>query len=120
MRTLVTCMMIGAVLCSDPAALAAAETGPATVRAAEPAATAAKLDINKASREDLIALPGIGPAIAQDIVDLRGRKGSFTRLEELLEVRGIGEKNFNRIAPMLAVLPRGGAQPPGPGPAPKP
>jgi competence protein ComEA len=90
---------------------------PGIVKAAErmaaqetPAVTATvefpkKLDLNRASREDLVGVPGIGPSVAQAIVDLRSKKGSFTRLEELLEVTGIKEKKLASIAGYLEVQP---------------
>jgi competence protein ComEA len=90
---------------------------PAIVKAAErkaaqqtPAVTAAeelprKLDLNRVSREDLVGVPGIGPSMAQAIVDLRSKKGSFTRVEELLEVTGIKEKKLAAITGYLEVKP---------------
>jgi competence ComEA-like helix-hairpin-helix protein len=88
---------------------------PGIVKAAErkaaqetPAVTAAgelprKLDLNRVSREELVSVPGIGPAMAQAIVDLRAKKGSFTRVEDLLEVTGIKEKKLASIAGYLEV-----------------
>ena len=90
---------------------------PGIVKAAErkaaqetPAVTAAKelprkLDLNRISREELVGVPGIGPRMAQAIVDLRSKKGSFTRVEDLLEVSGIKEKKLASIAVYLEVKP---------------
>ena len=64
-----------------------------------------KLDLNRASREELVGVPGIGPSMAQAIVDLRTKKGSFTRVEELLEVTGIKEKKLAAIVGYLEVKP---------------
>lgn len=63
----------------------------------------AKIDLNKATREDLTTVPGIGPKLAKTIVELRTKKGSFNRVEDLLEVRGIGEKNLKRFAEYVYV-----------------
>ena len=70
-----------------------------------PKAVPQKLDLNRVSLEDLIGVPGIGPRTAQAIVDLRQKKGSFTRVEELLEVTGIKEKKLAAIAGYLEVIP---------------
>ena len=64
-----------------------------------------KLDLNRVSREELVGVPGIGPALAQAIVDLRSKKGAFIRVEELLEVTGIKEKKLASIAVYLEVKP---------------
>lgn len=55
------------------------------------------VDVNRASPEELVALPGIGPAIAVRIVRVRDERGRFLRLEDLLEVPGIGPSRLERI-----------------------
>jgi len=55
------------------------------------------IDINRASPEQLVYLPGIGPVLAQRIVDYRKEKGSFSDLSQLKEVSGIGEVRFEKI-----------------------
>jgi len=56
-----------------------------------------KLNINRASQEQLVYLPGIGPVLAQRIIEYREEKGSFHTLSELKEVPGIGEIKFEKI-----------------------
>ena len=53
-----------------------------------------KVNINTADHEELITLPGIGPALAGRILEYREEHGSFRRIEDLRNVRGIGEKSF--------------------------
>lgn len=55
------------------------------------------LSINRASAEDLDTLPGIGPSLAQAILEYREEHGGFSTLEELMEVPGIGEKVFSKL-----------------------
>ncbi|UCG75086.1 MAG: ComEA family DNA-binding protein [Gemmatimonadota bacterium] len=60
------------------------------VSAGGPTDTPQPVDINRADRSQLLALPGIGPARADSILAYRERQGGFGRLEQLLEVPGIG------------------------------
>ncbi|MFN3567924.1 MAG: ComEA family DNA-binding protein [Caldimicrobium sp.] len=53
-----------------------------------------KIDINRATLEQLKSLPGIGEVTAKAIIDLREKKGGFKSIEELKEVKGIGEKKL--------------------------
>lgn len=57
----------------------------------------AAVNINTATAEELKALPGIGPAKAQAIVDYRQSNGSFKSVEDLKKVKGIGEGIFNKL-----------------------
>ena len=68
----------------------------------EPIKNFAKININSAATEALTALPGIGPVIAQRIVDERTSHGEFHYPEDLLSVSGIGAKTLARITPYLS------------------
>lgn len=59
--------------------------------------TSSKLNINKSSKEELMTLPGIGEAKALDIIDHRTNVGAFKTLDELKDVKGIGESVFDKI-----------------------
>lgn len=61
------------------------------------------ININEADLETLIRLPGIGEKTAQKIIDLRNKKSEFENLEELMEVKGIGEVKFNKIKKFLYI-----------------
>ena len=63
----------------------------------------APLDINTASSEDLQTLPGIGPAIAQRIIAYRAEHGPFASVEDLLNVKGIGEASLNEFRDLVTV-----------------
>jgi competence protein ComEA len=61
------------------------------------------LDLNSATAEDLEALPGIGPALAQRIVQHRQSQGPFATVEDLMAVYGIGKKKLAQIKPLVTV-----------------
>jgi competence protein ComEA len=62
-----------------------------------------KININKATLGDLDALPGIGPAIAQRVIDYRDSKGGFKSIDELNNVSGIGEEKYKDIKSLITV-----------------
>jgi len=61
----------------------------------------AKIDINKATVEELQSVRGIGRVIAQRIVEFREKNGPYGSVEDLLKVQGIGEKSLDRIKDRL-------------------
>ena len=61
------------------------------------------IDLNQASAADLDALPGIGPALAQRIVDYRQQHGPLKTIDELIQVSGIGPKLLEKIKPHLII-----------------
>lgn len=63
------------------------------------------IDLNKADAEQLQTLPTIGPAIAKRIIDYRRDNGGFETVEQLKEVRGIGEKTFEKVKDKISVGP---------------
>ena len=67
--------------------------------------SSAPIDINTATLEQLDSLPGIGPVIAQRIIDYRMANGPFTSIEQIKEVRGIGDALFENIKDRIMVGP---------------
>jgi len=63
------------------------------------------LDLNRATEEDFVALPGIGSRLAERIMAYRQSVGVFRSLDELRQVKGIGIKKFERIRPLIMVMP---------------
>ncbi len=75
----------------------------ATLPAAAAGAPKGQVNINKAGVEQLSLLPRVGPAIAQRIVEFREQNGDFKAAEDLMLVRGIGEKTFELLKPYLTL-----------------
>ncbi len=67
-----------------------------------PAATE-KINLNSATVEQLQSLPGVGPATAKSIVEYRTKAGKFKSIEEIINVKGIGEKKFQKIKDRLVL-----------------
>jgi len=72
---------------------------------ARPTETAARFDLNRAERSDLEQIPGVGPKLAQAIVDHRDEKGRFLSVEQLRDVKGMGPATYDKIRPFLRVEP---------------
>jgi len=86
-------VMIGVVVA---VALSAAAAGPGP-------ASAGKVNVNTATAEQLALLPGIGPALAGRIVAHRAENGPFQTIDELVAVRGIGERSLERLRPYVTL-----------------
>ena len=66
------------------------------------------LDLNRATEQEFDALPGIGPQLAERIMEYRRSVGAFHSPEELRAVKGIGKKKFERIRQLVTVTPSAG------------
>lgn len=85
---------------------------PGMSHAQQPASTAASdasphptFDLNTADAHQLEQLPGVGPRRAQAILELRTKLRGFTRIEQLLQVKGIGRATFRKLRPWLTLEP---------------
>lgn len=67
------------------------------------AAPTAVVNINTATAEQFDGLPGIGAKLAARIVEYRQKNGGFKKLEDLMNVQGIGEKNFLKLKPLITI-----------------
>ena len=75
----------------------------AAVRGPPAPTTRRPLDVNLASAAELERLPGVGPALAARIVDVRAREGPFGSVDDLRRVRGVGGATLERLRPRLIV-----------------
>ncbi len=64
---------------------------------------AAKININTATVEELVVLPGVGDSVAKSIVEHREKNGGFKTTDDLKQVKGIGDKKFEKIKDMVTV-----------------
>ena len=90
----------GALLMTAPIVSAQSEQTAASAPA-KPA-----INLNAATLEQLETLPGIGRKTAERILEYRTKSGGFKRIEELMNVKGIGEKSFLKLKPLIAVTPK--------------
>jgi competence protein ComEA len=67
------------------------------------AAPGAPVNLNTATQAQLEALPGVGAKAAERILEYRQKNGSFKKVEDLMNVKGIGEKAFLKLKPLLRV-----------------
>src|SRR5829696_9228911 len=70
---------------------------------AKAAPAVATVNLNTATSVQLEGLPGIGPKAAQRIIEYRQKNGAFKKIEELMNVKGFGEKTFLKLKPYLTV-----------------
>lgn len=87
----------GGVSVQVPAAMYSAPTAPMETASLTTQTISYPIDINTASAEELETLPGIGRILARRIVAFREENGRFSRLEELMQVEGIGEKRMEEL-----------------------
>lgn len=85
------------------AAAPAAQAGSRRTPPATSVAGATLVNLNVATVAQLETLPGIGKSTAERIVEYREKNGAFKKVEDLMNVRGIGEKSFLKLKPLITV-----------------
>jgi competence protein ComEA len=100
-RTLLAAVVCLSIVVVSHATGTAQSSGSA--RAAAKPAVAGPININTAPASDLETLPGIGAKTAERIVEYRQKNGPFKKVEELMNVPGIGEKNFLKLRNQISV-----------------
>lgn len=102
-RTICSLVAVGILLTAQPQAQAAqspkaGDTGGKSI---------AMVNLNTASAAELQTLPGVGVKTAERIIEYRQKKGPFKKIEELMNVQGIGEKSFLKLRAQVTVAAKG-------------
>jgi competence protein ComEA len=107
MKFVSVCLLLSAVLLAfgPVSSPAAGREMSAVSGAVVPPVEVKLLDINSATLEQFKELKGIGPVLAQRILDYRQKNGPFAVVDDLIKVAGIGEKKMAALKPLLKVAP---------------
>ena len=97
-----TRIMIAAIAAIALSAAAAGAQGRATAPKAT-ATAAAPVNLNTATMDQLATIPGIGVKTAERIIAYREKNGGFKKVEDLMNVSGVGEKSFLKMKPLITV-----------------
>jgi competence protein ComEA len=84
----------------QPIAAQAQAASPA--RAVSPSKAVSKVNLNRASAEELQTLPGVGPVLAQRMVEWRKAHGRYRTVDDLQEVKGVGKKRLEQLRPLVS------------------
>ena len=99
-------LAIGVTVLIHSPALAASLQSQSPPAGPPPPSSKPAINLNTATIDQLETLPGIGRKTAERIIEYRTKSGGFKRIEELMNVKGIGEKSFLKLKPLVAVPPK--------------
>jgi len=105
---MMTRILMAAILGIAVSAAATSAQSKSTTQKAATGATAtaaAPVNLNTATAEQLATIPGVGPKMAERIIDYRQKNGGFKKVEDLMNVSGVGEKSFLKMKPLITVAP---------------
>ncbi len=91
------------ILDGQPVPPGSSATAPGTTSNPSTAPSTAPVNLNTATLDQLDALPGVGPVLAQRILDYRTQNGPFTTIDQLQEVPGVGPKKFDSLKPHVRI-----------------
>jgi len=103
---MMTRILMAAILGIAVSAAATSAQSKSTTQKAATGATAtaaAPVNLNTATAEQLATIPGVGPKMAERIIDYRQKNGGFKKVEDLMNVSGVGEKSFLKMKPLITV-----------------
>ena len=105
---LVTLVLCGVLTAMTPAAGFGAPLSAEALATADQEQPAAKstVNLNTATVDQLTTLPGVGRKTAELIIEYRTKSGGFKKIEELMNVKGIGEKTFLKLKPLVSAPPK--------------
>jgi competence protein ComEA len=96
-------LLVVALLATPSSSYAQSPSGTKMGKAKATATPAAPVNLNSATAVQLESLPGIGPSAAKRILEYRQKNGAFKKIEELMNVKGIGEKSFLKLKPFITL-----------------
>ncbi len=102
-RVMLIALALVALVGSAPLFSAPQDDKPARSAKSAPKAPSSPVNLNTATAVQLQELPGIGARTAERIVEYRQKNGGFKKIEELMNVKGIGEKNFLKLRAQITV-----------------
>lgn len=106
MRTTISPLVLLFYMLFYPSTPLLSVSGPQSNEAGSPASAAEseeRVELNTADRTALETLPGIGPRTAERIIEYRTENGGFEKIEDLMNVRGIGERTFLRLRELVRI-----------------